>query len=218
MRRQLRLRAERLERGERPIGWKLGFGAPTAMRKLSLKRPLVGFLTDAGLLDSGATCAVAGWTKPMLEPEIAAHLARDVPPGADRDTVLAALAGLGPAIELADLDPPPDDVEAILAGNIFHRHVLLGPVDAARRTSDGVVARVVKNGEEVARTDDTEALTGELAEALAHVATLLAEHGEALRAGDVVITGSAVPPMEVAPGDAVTVEMAPLGSLAVTLA
>src|SRR5438067_3521539 len=46
--------------------------------------------------------------------------------GAGRAATVAAIAALGPAIELADLNPPPDDVEVVLAGNIFHRRVILG--------------------------------------------------------------------------------------------
>jgi quercetin dioxygenase-like cupin family protein len=42
MREQL---ARRDERGERQIGWKVGFGAPAAMEMLKIDRPLVGFLT-----------------------------------------------------------------------------------------------------------------------------------------------------------------------------
>ena len=39
---------------------------------------------------------------------------------------------LGPAIELADLDVSPTDPEAILSGNIHHRHVIFGPRDDGR--------------------------------------------------------------------------------------
>ncbi len=48
-------------------------------------------------------------------------------------------------------------------------------------------------------------------------ADALAAAGEGLRAGDVVITGSAVPPLAVSPGEQVTAELGPLGSLTVTL-
>src|SRR5437879_8385 len=95
MRALLELRRARLARGERPIGWKVGFGTAAARAQLGIAAPLVGFLTDAGLLDSGATCSLAGWTKPMLEAEIAAYVDGD-----------GSIAGLGAAIELADPDAP----------------------------------------------------------------------------------------------------------------
>ena len=78
MRDQLAARDERLRGGERQIGWKVGFGAPAAMEKLRTDRPLVGHLFEAGLVADGASVAVGAWATPMLEPEIAVHMARDV--------------------------------------------------------------------------------------------------------------------------------------------
>src|SRR5437879_3115505 len=104
MRALLELRRARLAQGERPLGWKVGFGTAAAKAQLGIAAPLVGFLTDAVLLDNGSTCSLAGWTKPMLEAEIAAYV------GAD-----GSIAGLGAAIELADIDLPPADPEAMLA-------------------------------------------------------------------------------------------------------
>ena len=213
----LALRRERLAAGERPLGWKLGFGSAAAFEKLGTDRPLVGFLTDAGLLADGARVPVGGWAAPVLEAEIAVHLAQDVGGGASAEEVRAAIGGLSAAIELADLDPPPADPETILAGNIFHRHFVLGPVDRQRTTAEGIVGRVERDGEEAARTDTPEALTGELVDVLRLTADTLAAAGERLRAGEVVITGSVVAPLAVAAGQRVTAELHPLGSLTVEL-
>jgi 2-keto-4-pentenoate hydratase len=214
MREQL---ARRDERGERQIGWKVGFGAPAAMEMLKIERPLVGFLMESGLVDDAAEVPVGSWTKPMLEAEIAVHLAHDVAGDASWDEVRAAIGGLSAAIELADVDPPPEDVRTILAGNIFHRHVVLGPVDRERSTGEGISARVLVDGREVAATDDPAALTGEIVEVVRLTAETLAGCGERLRAGEVVITGSVIPPHPVAPGQRVEVEVPPLGELSVRL-
>jgi 2-keto-4-pentenoate hydratase len=71
MERQLRLRQDRLNAGERSIGWKVGFGAPAALERLQIDAPLIGFLTDKTLLSSGSMVSIADWTKPAMEPEIA---------------------------------------------------------------------------------------------------------------------------------------------------
>jgi 2-keto-4-pentenoate hydratase len=217
MREQLALRDTRLRGGERQIGWKVGFGAPAALEKLAIDRPLVGFLMERGLLADGASVEVGSWATPMLEPEIAVHLARDVPGDASWEDARAAIGGLSAAIELADLDPPPTDPRAILAGNIFHRHVLLGSVDPDRSTGEGVAARVLVDGEEVAANDDPATLTGEIVEVVRLTAETLDACGERLRAGEVVITGSMTPPQPVAAGQRVEVELGPLGRLALRL-
>jgi 2-keto-4-pentenoate hydratase len=41
MRTQLADRRARLERGDRPVGWKIGFGSPSAMEHLRISAPLV---------------------------------------------------------------------------------------------------------------------------------------------------------------------------------
>jgi len=217
MRLQLAARAERLRAGDRPLGWKVGFGSPAAMARLGIDRALVGFLLRSNLLPDGAEVHLDGWAAPALEPEIAVHLARDVPPGASRDDVRQAVAGLSAAIELADVDPPPADVRAILAGDIFHRHVLLGPVRDGVTATDGVRARVLLDGSPVAGTDDVTALTGEAVEVVRRTAELLEACGEQLRGGEAVITGSVVPPLAVVAGQTVTVDLGKLGGLTVSL-
>ena len=217
MRDQLALRRKRLRGGERPLGWKVGFGSSEAAAQLGIDRPLVGFLTDGALLYDGAAVNVRSWRNPKLEPEIAVHLARDLGPGASRDDVAAAIGGLSVAIELVDVHPPPTDVRAILACNIYHRNFMLGPVDSTRTTPEGIGGRVLRDGEETASNDDPARLTGDLLEVMRLTAELLAECGERLRAHEVVITGSVLDPLPLAPGHALVAELGPLGRLALTL-
>jgi 2-keto-4-pentenoate hydratase len=218
MEKQLSRRRARIAAGEQPLGWKVGLGAPAAMERLRIKAPLVGFMMQKSLVPNASTVSLAGWHKPVAEPEVAVHMGKDLPGGADRATTIASIAGLGPAIELADLNPPPDDVEVALAGNIFHRHVILGPADTARAGArlDGLAGHVFRRGALVAKQDDIQQLIGEMVGIVAHVAGTLAAHGEKLRAGDVIITGSIVPPPMIEPDE---IEFAyalePIGGLSV---
>jgi 2-keto-4-pentenoate hydratase len=221
MQAQLARRRALIEAGDKPLGWKVGFGAPAAMERLRITAPLVGFLMRRALVEPDATVSLAGWAKPVAEPEIAVHLGKDLAGGSDRAAAAAAIAALGPAIELADLDPPPDEVETILAGNIFQRHVVLGPRDAARAGGkvDGVTGIILRRGAEAARTSDPQANTGNLVDIVRHVADVLAACGEKLRAGEVIITGSIVPPLFVEPGEeSIAFTLEPIGRVAVRFA
>jgi len=218
MTQQLAVRDAQVRDGARQIGWKLGFGSPTALATFGLDRPLVGYLLDRGTVHDGATVALTGWTQPMLEPEIAVHLAKDVDPDASWETVRSCIRGLSAAIELADLWPAPTDVRDILAGNIFHRHVLLGAVDTTRSVAAGIGVSVRLDGREVARTHSPELLTGELVEIVRLTAEGLAGCDERLRAGEVVITGSTVPPLRVEAGSTVETQTDGLGQLRLSLA
>ncbi|HLA45684.1 MAG TPA: hypothetical protein VJZ27_19700, partial [Aggregatilineales bacterium] len=50
MKKQLEIRRTRLESGIEPLGWKVGFGAPSALQNLNIDAPLIGFLTADTLL------------------------------------------------------------------------------------------------------------------------------------------------------------------------
>lgn len=218
MQKQAKLRQARLNTGEKLIGWKVGFGAPAALERLKLKAPLIGFLTDKTVLDSGGSISIHGWVKVAAEPEIAVYVDRDLPGSSDREGTRAAIAALGPAIELADISFPPDDVELILAGNIYNRHVILGHADTSRAGCllDGLTGRVYRSGGEVASTSDPQALTGDIIDIVSYVANTLASLGETLRAGEVIITGSIVPPLWVEPNEEITYRLEPIDTISIS--
>jgi 2-keto-4-pentenoate hydratase len=208
---QLELRRKRLAAGERSLGWKLGFGTTAAMEKLGIAAPLVGFLTDRSVIAAGETPSVEGWVRPMLEPEIAATVGA-VPAQGEIEAV-------GPAFELADVDPPPEDVEAILAANIFHRGVVLAEPAAVSRVAPGDLrAELQRPGGKREAIADPQAATGQLAGLVRHVAALLEAFGHALQPGEIVICGSLVPPIAVAGGDGMRYRLEPVGELAIALA
>jgi 2-keto-4-pentenoate hydratase len=216
---QLAQRRARIAAGEKPLGWKVGFGAPAAMQKLGLAAPLVGSLMQGALLPSGSTISLKRYLRPVAEPEIFVRMARDLSGGATSEAALAAVQEIGPAIELADLDPlpAPDNLDAVLAADIYQRQVLLGAQTRAGGGLSGLTSRVTRRGAEVARTTDLEALTGKLPDIVAHVANTLAAFGETLAAGDVIITGSITPPLMLEPDEPGLVHAVdPIGEVAVT--
>jgi 2-keto-4-pentenoate hydratase len=218
---QLANRRARITAGEKPLGWKVGLGAPSTMLKLGLQAPVVGFLMQRALLPSGSTVSLKGYLKPVAEPEIAVRMARDLGAGATTDTVLTAIKEIQPAIELADLDPvpAPDNLDAVLAGDIFQRHVLLAAPTRLGGSVAGLTSRVIRRGTEVNRTSDPEALTGKLTDIVGHVANTLAAFGEKLAAGDIIITGSITPPLMIEADETeIAHALDPIGTVSVRLA
>lgn len=215
---QLELRRKQFAEGHKPLGWKLAFGGPAAMERLRISAPLVGFLTDRALVASGARIGISSWTKAVAEPELAVHLGVDLPAGSSRERTQAAIVAIAPAIELADVDHPSDDVSGTLARDIYQRHVILGRKDASRAGGklDGLRCRVLRNGLEVVNTANIEALTGELISIVQHTANLLAHFAESLHAGELIIAGSITPPFWVAPGEDFAFELKPIDTISVS--
>jgi 2-oxo-3-hexenedioate decarboxylase len=214
-----RLRRD-LDAGHRLLGWKLGLGSPSAMEQAGIAAPLVGFLTSRTVLPVAARVAVRGWTRPVLEPELAIRMGRDLREGASHTDAATAIHGVGPAIELADVDRPFQQLDAIVAENIFHRYVIFGDASTVRTGSglSGMAIRVTKNRAQAGSTTDPTALTGDLPRLTAHVADWLAAAGMRLQAGHVIIAGSVIPIVPVEPGDEVVYHCDPLGSLDVEFA
>lgn len=217
---QLQLRRAQLAAGEKPLGWKLAFGGPAAMERLRTNAPLVGFLLQGALLPSGSALSISDWKKPAAEPEIAIHLGKDLPANSDRETAMAAISGLAPAIELADVDHPSEDVQGTLARNIYQRHLVLGGASSVRADGslDGLTCLVRRNGSEIARVADPQSLqslTGELIDNVRHIGNLLATFGESLRAGQIIIAGSIIPPLCVSPGEEISFQLAPIDSVSI---
>jgi 2-keto-4-pentenoate hydratase len=215
---QLAKRRARIAAGEKPLGWKVGLGAPATMERLGLTAPVVGFLMQRALLLSGSTASLKGYIKPVAEPEICVRMARDLPGGASAEEAAAAVKEIFPAIELADLDPvpAPDNLDAVLEGDIFQRHVVLCGNTRAGATTSGLTSRVFRRGAETNTSTDPEALTGKLPYIVAHVAGTLAAFGEKLVAGDVIIIGSITPPLMIEPDESELVHvLEPIGEVSV---
>ena len=200
---QFALRRQRLDSGDKLLGWKVGFGTPAQLKQFNTSGPLVGFLTQNARVTPGDTVSLAGWARPVAEPEVAVHIGSDVAAGATPDAAAAAIAGISPAIELADVHEPATDPERILSHDIYQRHVVLAAVTPARAggAADGLTCRVMRRGSEFARTSDPQANTGLWVDIVCHVANVLAAFGERLRAGEVIITGSVLPPILIEPDE-----------------
>jgi 2-keto-4-pentenoate hydratase len=188
-----------LAKAAEPVGWKVGFNSPEFQEKLGIDGPLAGFLTTNGLLEDGAEWSLGKEGEVIVESEVAVEL------GEDARSIVALL----PALELAD---PPDldqDVETILAGNIFHRAVAFGP---RVETGSPGAARILVNGEEQ-HAVDAEWAGANLEEMVEAVARRLEAADERLRPGDRIITGILAPPHKPQPGDTVRLELEAVGGV-----
>jgi 2-keto-4-pentenoate hydratase len=216
---QLRGWRSRIEHGERRVGWKIALNVRPVQERLGISAPVIGALSSGAELSPGARHSLAGGTRVGIEPEVAVHVSAAVPAGESRERAAAAIGALGAAIEVVDIDMPFEDLEQILARNVFQRAFMIGPAveERAGGELDGVVARVSKDGVEQESARAAEVL-GDLADTVILVADLLAELGEALQPGDVIISGSLTPIVWVEAGDRVEVDLGPLGKLEASFA
>jgi 2-keto-4-pentenoate hydratase len=198
MRALLARRDAELAGGAEPLGWKIGINVPAVQQRLGIAESVVGYMTSRSLVEPGGTIDVSRWKTPVVEPEVAIRVGEG-----------GGGAAIAPAIELVDIDLPFDDVGAILAGNVFHRAVVLGEELADAEATGG--CRVLVDGSEAAAAP----VDCDVAGTVAHVAEFLERHGARLAAGEVIIAGSLTPPIPIEAGSRAEAEVGDLGAVAV---
>src|SRR2546428_11209618 len=100
MQAQLARWRRRIAGGAARVGWKIGFNSPAAQRQLGLDGTVGGHLTQATGLAPGPSHSLARSQLVSAEAEVAVHLRRDVPGGADGGAARAGSAARGAPIEV----------------------------------------------------------------------------------------------------------------------
>jgi 2-keto-4-pentenoate hydratase len=202
---QSALTARRLERGATRIGWKLGYTSAVMREQMGIGEPNLGPLLDTMRRSTGATVG-DGLLQPKVEPEIALVLDRDVDRPLSTQEALAACREAVVALEVVDSvwTAYAMDLEHNTADGSSAAHVVVGPPLPLDVLED-VQVTLHHNGRAVGAGAGRDAL-GHPAAALAWLSSALAGRGEALREGDLVLTGGLTAAVALEPGDVVHAE------------
>jgi 2-keto-4-pentenoate hydratase len=202
----------------RRVGWKVGLTARAIQEQFGVHEPVFGCLLADGLKQSGHVFRRDELIEPGFENELCILLGRDVPSGATRDDVAAAVARIHPAFEIIETRGDLTRQLALaLADNAQQKAFVLGaPVglDALPELSQ-VEARLRINGVETA-TGCGDAVLGHPFNSVVWLAAKLAEFGERLRAGDYIMSGSFTRQFPLGRGDSVECAFAGIGTVMVS--
>lgn len=152
---------------------------------------------------------------PLLECEVALHIARTISPHGSEADAVRSVGGIGAAFELVDPDLPLENLDEILARGLFHRAVALGRrrSPSELKLDDTARVSVRLDGREMASTT-VDAITGRTVELLRSTSRYLSAFGETVEAGDVVITGALIGPLPLASGQHWEMEITGVGAAA----
>ena len=207
-------------------GWKIAATSTAGQHHIGVSAPLAGRLMRERIHPDGATVGVQRNRMRVAEAEFAFRMGRDVsaPTGhkLSLDTVLEAVAAVHLAIELPDsrfADFARMGEASLIADFACACDVVMGPqAQADVRSWDfaGHAVSVSVDAQTVAHGQGANVL-GDPRWALAWLAQELCDHGDHLRAGDWVITGTCVTPVPIAPGQSVRCDFGVLGAVSVNL-
>jgi len=203
-------------------GYKIALTTPAMRALVGLDDAIAGDMLDGTIRRGNSRVRAADYVRLIVEFEIAAELAEDLPAvGApyDRAKVAAAVGALMPALELAD-DRDADyallknNALMLIADNAWNEGAVLGEPVCDWRGLDlaALKGAAFINGRNVGEGHGRDVM-GHPLDALAWIANHLASRGLGLWRGDVVITGSLVTSKFPKSGDVVRFEAGALGSV-----
>jgi 2-oxo-hept-3-ene-1,7-dioate hydratase len=224
---QSALVAKKVETGRRIVGWKIGLTSRAMQDALKIDTPDSGVLFDDMAFESGDKVPKGRFIQPRIEAEIAFVMKSDLAGEVRREDVLAATDYICPSLEILDTrilrsDPETGAARRIVdtvSDNAANAGFVLG---AARHASEAVDMRwtgaiVTRNGE-VEETGLGAGVLNDPVTAVVWLAERLSAHGMAIRAGDVVLSGSFIRPVETASGDRFDADFGAFGDVRIDFA
>lgn len=206
-------------------GWKIAATSVAGQAHIGVDGPLAGRVLAERVIADGGACPLGNNLMKVAELEFAFRMGCDLPPRAEpysREDVLAAVESLHPAIELPDsrfLHFERAGLAQLIADNACAHRFVLGPAATADWRALDLAAhkgRMLRN-DAVAEDGIGSNVLGDPRIALSWLANELSRHGETLKAGQVVTTGTCVKPVPITQGDRFEGDLGVLGRVSVTI-
>lgn len=213
-----KLWASRLEaEGRRVVGRKIGLTSKAMQAATGITEPDYGVIFDDMVLENGATVEWKRYTHPRIEVELAFKLGADLKgPGITLFDVLDATEYVVPALEILDSRIAMEGrtiVDTISDNAAMGAMVVGGRPVRPHDTDLRWVSSLLYRNQEIIETGVAAGVLNHPGTGVAWLADKLAQHGQELRAGDLILAGSFTRPMWVYEGDTVYADYGPLGTV-----
>ncbi|MFC0218919.1 2-oxo-hept-4-ene-1,7-dioate hydratase [Pseudochelatococcus lubricantis] len=211
--------------GRKVIGWKIGLTSRAMQQALNIDIPDSGVLFDDMVFEDGATVPATRFIQPRIEAELAFVMKAPLEgPGITVFDVLNATDYVTPSLEILDTrieraDPETKKARTIvdtIADNAANAGIVTGgravrPDDADLRWIGAIVSR---NGK-VEETGLGAGVLNQPARGVAWLANRLAQYGARIEAGQIVLAGSFIRPVEAGHGDTIVADFGPSGTVSI---
>ena len=209
-------------------GWKIGLTSKAMQSALNIDIPDSGILFDDMFFDDGGTVPAGRFIQPRIEAEIAFVMKAPLSgPDVSIDHVLDATDYITPALEILDTRIERVNKETgkirtffdTISDNAANAGIVIGGRAADPREADlrWIGAILSRNGE-VEETGLGAGVLDHPAKGIAWLANRLHQYGMQISAGQVVLSGSFVRPVEARHGDRIVADFGPFGTINLSFA
>lgn len=207
----------RIAAGARLVGHKIGLTSKVMQLATGISEPDYGVIHDDMVYESGSTLEFNRFSNVRIEVELAFVLAKPlVGPHVSIFDVLDATAYVVPALEVLNshLELEGRTIVDTISDNAAMGAMVLGgrPVKVDETDLRWASALLYRN-ETIEDSGVAGAILGHPALGVAWLANKLAQHGQSLAAGEIILAGSFTKPMWVQRGDTIHADYNNLGSV-----
>jgi len=216
----------KLSNGGKIRGWKIGLTSKAMQSALGIDIPDSGILFEDMFFESGSHIPQDRFIQPRIEAEIAFVMKAPLSgPNTTREQVLAATDYVCPSLEILDTrilrqDPKTGTKRKIfdtIADNAANAGIVLGAQKHKIDTFDlRWVGAIVTKNDEVEETGLGAGVLNDPVMGIAWLANRLAQYNQSISAGDVVLSGSFIRPVETQNGDLIHADFGPFGHVSCT--
>ena len=206
-----------LEPAEAVVGHKVALTTKASRDHLGVHDPCYGHILSTCVYENDSDVPIGNLTAPHIEAEIAFVLGEDLRgPGVTPIDVMRATQAVLPSLELVDLKVKGGGIRAtdVIIHNALHGGLVAGSrlcgLEELDLQYEGVTVEF--NGSLHGSGTGAEVM-GNPINPIVWLANKLSELGDYLRAGETIISGSMVTPVELKPGDYVKATYSRMGSV-----
>ncbi|WP_170422368.1 2-oxo-hept-4-ene-1,7-dioate hydratase [Ruegeria arenilitoris] len=219
---------QKLAEGRKVIGWKIGLTSKAMQYALNIDIPDSGILFDDMAFANGGTVPAGRFIQPRIEAEIAFVMKSSVGgQNVTREDIVAATDYVAPSIEILDTRIQRVDSESgnartvydTISDNAANAGIVLG---AERHAVDAfdlrwVGALTFRNGE-IEETGLGAGVLNDPIESVVWLARRMAQYGQSIEPGQIILSGSFIRPVECPPGTEIHADFGPFGSVDINFA
>jgi 2-oxo-hept-3-ene-1,7-dioate hydratase len=213
--------AARQAAGARNIGWKIGLTSKAMQAALNIATPDSGVLMDDMVFADGCTIPADRFIQPRIEAELAFVMKAPLQgPGITETDVMHATDYIVPALEILDtrilrMDPGTGKARTVvdtISDNAANAGIITGGRAMRADAFDPRWAgAIVMRGTEVEETGLGAGVLNHPARGVAWLANRLGQYGGHVAAGQIVLSGSFIRPVEARHGDTILADFGPMG-------
>jgi len=204
----------RYGRGEKLVGYKLGFTSRAKMEQMGVHDLIWGRLTDQMHIANGGTLNRTDFIHPRVEPEIAFLIGKRIERKIRLQEAASFLKGVAGALEVIDsrYENFKFSLEDVIADNCSSAAFVIGDWLSPDVSVKDLSIEVYIN-EEKSQTGNSNAILGNPMESLVEISRILSEQDIALEVGTVVLAGAATSAVHIHTGDKIEGQFGQLGTV-----